>query len=802
MYARLKKYFSNTTCNRPGKKQKVYGGVFLLALIFLYLSLPKKLFTSPTSYVIEDAEGNLLNASIATDGQWRFPHNKNIPPHFIDCITTFEDKRFFIHPGIDVVALMRALYSNAKGNHTQGGSTLTMQVIRLSQKNNHRNIFTKVKETLLALRLELSFSKKDIMAMYSSNAPFGGNVVGLDAAAWRYFGRSPQYLSWSEMATLAVLPNAPSLVNPGRNRGLLIHKRNRLLDKLFLAGKISKEDAGLAKMERLPLSPLPLPVLAPHLLQMFKKDNKALAATTKVTTTIDGVLQKNITAILNQHHAQLKSNGINNICALVLDVETGNTLSYVGNIYQPGNMELESDVDVIQAPRSPGSALKPVLYAAMLSDGLLLPNSLVPDIPTQISGYAPQNFDLGYDGAIPAHRALARSLNVPAVRLLQQYKYPRFYEVLQQYGINTLKKPADYYGLSLILGGCEVTMWDLAGLYASMARILNHQERNKGIVHPEDIHPPVYSKWKTTNIYTSDNNFPLDATSIYYTFEAMQEVMRPGEEGLWQQFSSSKKIAWKTGTSFGFRDGWAIGITPSHVVAVWVGNTDGEGRAGLIGIETAAPVLFDIFRLLPAVSGRTWFKEPLYNYSRVAVCRQTGFRANIDCPLTDTLKMPPLAGRSPQCPYHSIINLDASGKFRVNDGCESPAKMQQQAWFILPPAMEYYYRQHNHDYKILPPVRPGCIDASITKMIEIIYPQPGTKIYIPLEIDGQKGKTIFSAAHKNNSAKIFWSLDDQFVGTTERYHELALNPAAGKHILTLTDDKGNSVSRAFEIIDK
>ena len=711
-----------------------------------------------------------------------------------------------MHPGVDMAAMLRAAYSNAKGNNTQGGSTLTMQVIRLSQKNNQRNIFNKIKETLLSLRLEFSYSKKEILALYAANAPFGSNVVGLDAAAWRYFGRSPQQLSWAEMATLAVLPNAPSLVHPGKNRELLLAKRNRLLDKLNVAGKITKQDTELAKMETLPLKPLPLPQEAPHLLQLFKKENKSSSASTKIITTISGSLQKNVTAIVQQHHSILKTNGINNICALVLDVETGNALAYIGNISPSKNKELEADVDVIQAPRSPGSALKPILYAAMLSDGMLLPNSLVPDIPTQISGYAPQNFDLGYDGAIPAHRALARSLNVPAVRLLQQYKYQRFYEVLQQYGINTLKNPADFYGLSLILGGCEVTMWDLAGLYASMARIVNHQQKNKGIVHPEDIHPALYSTKKNKKIINSNNNFPLDATSVYHTFEAMQEVMRPGEEGLWQQFSSSKKIAWKTGTSFGFRDGWAVGVTPEHVVAVWVGNTDGEGRAGLIGIETAAPVLFDIFRLLPAVSGTLttagWFKKPIYNYTTVAVCRQSGFRANIDCPFTDTLRMPPLAGRSPVCPYHTIINLDAGGQYRVNDGCELPVNMQQQAWFILPPTMEFYYRQRNHDYKILPPVKPGCTDAAITKMIEIIYPQPQIKIYVPVEINGLKGKTIFSATHKNSQAKIFWSIDDAFVGTTENYHQLALSPAAGKHILSLTDDKGNSVSRHFEIIEK
>jgi len=760
--------------------------------------LPRKLFTAPTSFVIEDSEGNLLNASIATDGQWRFPYNKNVPQKFIDCITTFEDKRFFEHPGVDINALARATISNIKHGHiTQGASTITMQVIRLAGNNNERSIGNKLKETIMALRLEMSFSKKDIMGLYASNAPFGSNVVGLDAASWRYYGRSAEKLSWAEMATLAVLPNSPALVHPGKNRDVLLVKRNKLLDKLVAAGKISAEDASLAKLEPLPEKPLALPQNAPHLLNRFKAENKKLFASTKLKTTINGSLQLNVMNIINQHQQLLKGNGINNVCALVLDVETGNTLAYVGNVYNTANKELESDVDVIAAPRSPGSALKPILYAAMLSDGMILPNSLIPDIPTEIGGYTPQNFNLEYDGAVPANRALARSLNIPAVRLLQQYKYQRFYETLQQCGINTLKNPADFYGLSLILGGCEIKMWELAGVYASFARVLNHQSKNKGILNTGDFHPPLYYK---KDIKQTDNkNITIDPTSIYFTFQAMQEVMRPGEEGLWQQFSSSQKIAWKTGTSFGFRDGWAIGVTAKNVVAVWVGNTDGEGRPGLIGVNTAAPVMFDIFRLLPNVK---WFSKPQYNYSYIPVCRQTGYRANVDCPDVDTLFMPPNAGRSALCPYHKIIHLDASGNFQVNETCANTSDMIHESWFILPPTMEYYYKQHNHDYRSLPSFKEGCIASVTGKQIDIIYPEQGAKIYVPLEINGERGKTIFKATHRNNHEKIFWSLDDDFIGTTEANHQLALSPAAGKHIITLTDQQGITVSREFEIIDK
>jgi len=781
------------------RKTKIKLLVLVVLLICFYFSLPKTLFNAPTSYILEDKNGELLNATIAADGQWRFPFNEKVPQKFIDCITAFEDKRFFYHPGVDPVAFGRAVIKNIKGKgSTQGGSTISMQVIRLSEKNSNRNIWNKLKESILAVRLECRYSKKKILALYASNAPFGGNVVGLDAAAWRYYGNNPEKLSWGQMATLAVLPNAPSLVHPGKNRDALLRKRNSLLDKLVLDKKLTRQDGELAKMEPLPGMPLPLPQNATHLFQRFKKENGNAVPATKIITTIDNALQKNVATILHQHQAVLKGNGINNTCALVLDVETGNALAYVGNISDRANKEMESDVDVVSAPRSPGSALKPVLYAAMLSDGLILPNSLIADVPMQIGNYAPKNFDLGYDGAVPAANALSRSLNIPAVKLLQQYKYQRFYETLKQCGITTLNRNADTYGLSLVLGGCEVTMWDMAGMYASMARTLNHQSANKGKADPKDFHEPNYLSQKP-KVKSQNQGVPLDATSIYFTFQAMREVMRPGEEGLWQQFSSSQTIAWKTGTSFGFRDGWAIGITPKYVVAVWVGNTDGEGRPDLVGIKTAAPILFDIFRLLPTVS---WFSKPLYNFSYVPVCRQSGYRANLDCRDIDTLFMPANAVKSPLCPYHRMVNLDATGAYRVTADCESPSAMQHVSWFVLTPAMEFYFRQKSADYKVLPPFKPGCEFSDAGKMIEIIYPLPNAKIYVPLEINGERGKTVFSAAHRKASAKIFWSLDDSFVGTTQNFHQVALNPSVGKHIITLVDESGVSVSREFEIVEK
>jgi len=780
----------------------------MLCVLF-WLSLPRQLFKAQTSFVIEDAKGNLLGATIATDGQWRFPYDEDVPPKFIRCITTFEDKRFYYHPGVDPIALSRAIWQNIRGRKVvSGGSTLTMQVVRLS-RGEKRNVLQKAIESVLAFRLECGYSKKEILALYASNAPFGSNVVGLDAAAWRYFGRSADRLSWGEMASLAVLPNAPTLVYPGRNRDVLLRKRNELISKLVANKTIDATTGELAKMEPLPGQPLPLPQLAPHLLDRFKRDyarKNDQQLPTRITSTLKSDLQQTVAGIINRYHNSFKANSINNAAAMVMEVETGNVIAYVGNVYQPSDASLESHVDVLASPRSPGSTLKPILFTALQSDGLVLPRQLIPDIPTQIGGYTPQNFNLDYDGAVPANRALSRSLNIPAVKMLQQYKYQRFYDVLQQCGFTTIKKPADFYGLSLILGGCEVTPWELAGVYGSMARAYNHQRINNGRFDKKDWHMPLYtqalkgeeSNNKSSNLSTNQLFNSFDYTSLWHTFNAMQEVMRPGEEGLWNLFNSAQRIAWKTGTSFGFRDGWAIGLTPKYCVVVWVGNTTGEGRPELTGINTAAPVMFDIFRLLPS---SPWFEPPAYDFTYLPVCHESGFKAGPDCNDVDTMMVSIKATNAPLCPYHRIIHLDRTGTYRVNENCESPLMMVHKSWFVLPPSMEYYYRTKHQDYKTLPPFLPNY-NLEALRQMEILYPENEARIYVPIELTGEKGKTIFTAAHRNPQAHLFWHLDNNYIGSTFQFHQMAVNPTAGKHTLTVVDEQGGTISRSFEILDK
>jgi penicillin-binding protein 1C len=742
----------------------------------------------------------LLSASIASDGQWRFPLTDSVPDKFVKCIVAFEDQRFFSHPGVDALAMGRAMQQNIKSRKiVSGGSTLTMQVIRLSRKQK-RSIFQKVIEAWLAVRLEFTHSKVEIINLYASNAPFGSNVVGLSAASWRYYGRKADQLSWGEMATLAVLPNSPSLVHPGKNSIILLRKRNDLLDKLASLKIIDQTTANLSKSEPVPNAPLPLPQNAPHLLARFKEERKNLnISSTKLSSTIDYHLQLKLNQILRQYQNRYKANDINNISALVLDVNTGTVKSYIGNCYQPSNANIESYVDMIKAPRSPGSTLKPILYASMLSDGLILPHTLIADIPTQFASYTPQNYDLGYDGAIPADKALSRSLNIPAVKMLQQYRYERFYDKLKKIGFTTMNQPADHYGLSLILGGGEVTMWDLAKSYMGMARTLNHFNDAQGNYFPSDFDAPTYFKNEPGSRQKMDTEKSgiFDHGAIWATFNAMEEVMRPGEEGLWEQFSSAQRIAWKTGTSFGFRDAWAIGLTPSYVVCVWVGNADGEGRPGLVGIDVAAPVLFDIFRELPASK---WFKTPKTKLKTVVVCKQSGYKAGEYCTETITEQIPVAGEKTAICPYHKLIHLNAAGTYRVTDACEQTIHMQHQKWFILPPAMEFYYKIKNVDYRELPPFMPGCESIGNGAVMDMIYPKNNAVVYIPLEVDGTRGKIILNAAHRNTRIKIYWHIDENYIGTTQNFHQMAVSPPPGKHVLTLVDENGERLVQQFTVL--
>lgn len=777
--------------------KRVYFSLVLILFLLgsLIILTPKKVFQTPTSTILEDTQGRLLGAKIAEDGQWRFPPMENVPYKMEKAIITFEDKNFFYHPGIDLLAIGKACWDNIKsGRVVRGGSTLTMQVIRLSRKNRKRTFVEKFIEAFLAFGLEVKFSKKEILNLYFSEAPFGGNVVGLETASWRYFGQPSNNLSWAESALLAVLPNSPSLLFPGKNHDRLKWKRDNLLKKLRNKGLIDSLSYELAILEPIPGKPISLPTFAPHLLVKAEKDG---LKGKRVIASLDFNLQKRASDILRRHYYRLAANGVHNSAAIVLEVETGRVMAYCGNIVGVEDKRREHgfDVDLIQSKRSTGSILKPFLFGLLLNKGKYLSRSLVADIPTLIGGYAPKNYFLTYDGAVTFTNVVSRSLNVPSVRLLHEYGVERFHAYLKKMGMSTLNRPASHYGLSIILGGAEGSLWNLAGIYRRMAYSLNQYN---------NFRPYTFSGWPYYSSLlkdsTNQSKLSLDPASIWLTFEAMNLVARPEEDASWRDYASSYKIAWKTGTSFGNRDGWAIGVTPKYVVAVWAGNADGEGRPDLTGIGSAAPIMFDIFKRLQSPK---WFKQPKGDMKKIAICKKSGFKATEVCEKIEEQWVQKAGVNSPLCPYHKIVYLDKKGAMRVNSECESVSQMQKFSWFVLPPSMEHYYKNRSSDYKVAPAFRKDCaLSSASIKTFDIIYPQRGSKIVIPKELDETKGKTVFEVACSNNNSTLYWYLDEYYIGSTKEFHELAITPEKGNHTLTVTNEKGESRRVLFQVINE
>lgn len=775
------------------KRHKFKSAIVFIALVAYYFCLPKQLFKDPTATVITSNTNELLGAVIAKDGQWRFPQNDSIPEKFKICIIQFEDAHFYKHPGFNPVSIAKALKQNlSSGGVKRGGSTLTQQVIRLSRKGQSRTYLEKVKELILATRLEFRTSKEKILSYYSSNAPFGGNVVGLDAASWRYFNRAASELSWAESATLAVLPNAPSLIYPGKNQEQLLKKRNRLLEKLLKQEIIDSLTYQLSIVENLPQKPYPLPQIAPHLLQRVAQTHFGK----HVRTSIKKPIQDQVNKIIHNSYNNLKQNEIHNAAVLILDVKTRKVLAYVGNT--PTDMEHEKDVDIIDKPRSTGSILKPFLHAAMLDAGDLLPNMLVADVPTQFGNYNPENFDKQYDGAVPASRALSRSLNVPSVRMLQEFGLNRFYHYLKALKLRDLKYNANHYGLSLILGGAESNLWDLCKSYAALSSTLNHFNETSSEYFENEFCEPTFLADETIDFGKKTSEKTLyDAASIYLTYESLKEVNRPEGNENWEFYDSSKQIAWKTGTSFGFRDAWAIGTTKDYVVGVWVGNADGEGRPGLVGVQTAAPILFEVFDVLPKSD---WFSKPFDEMQEVAICSQSGYRASPNCDIVQQNFIQTAGLKTPPCPFHVVVHLDSNEQFQVNSSCEDVNTIIHKSWFALPPLMEYYYKAQNPFYKSLPPFRQDCFGENDIAM-EFIYPKENNAIFLPKDFDGQTNQLILRVAHSKPETLVFWYLDDTYLGSTKDIHEFAMQPKQGKHVITVVDTFGNENKRWIEILE-
>ena len=761
------------------KLRSVFFFLLLGGLLF-YAIIPIKepLFFSDYSHVVVDRNQQLLRVYTNTQEQWIMPPEmqSQIPDRLKTAILAYEDQYFYWHPGFNPVSIWNAYRRNRRENRViSGASTITMQLARLSEPKS-RTYAHKVLELFQAIKLELKYSKHEILNFYMLHAPFGGNIQGFYAASVVYFDKPPGDLTWAQAATLAVLPNSPSLITPFKNQDQLRIKRNYLLKKLLKLERLTQSEYDLALLEPVPTRLSPFPLDAAHFSDFIlnKEENQFYHY-----STIDRNIQLAIKEIMERKYRELRSLGIQNVSILVANTDSGDVLAYIGS---QGYLHPEGgSVDGVQAYRSPGSTLKPFLTALAMDAGILLPDTVLFDIPTNINGFTPANASETFYGVVRAKRSLVESLNVPAVRLLNRYGVYEFYHFLEQAGMSMLYDNPDAYGLALILGGAELRLWDLLGLYRMLGRGGQFQ-------------PLQFSRAEGQ----IKSQMPLISTGAsYLTLDTLTELVRPGTEYFWDIYSNQWPLAWKTGTSYGQRDAWAVGVSPQYTIGVWVGNFTGIGNANLSGVQSAGSLLFDVFNYLPKTKYKKWFSRPKSELKRVKLCSDTGLLAGPHCSETMARDAPKEMNAMMVCPYHLRLHLDNDGKHQVCSQCWVNGTYQTVLRLVYPPQVRQILAKNGAILPLVPVHNPEHQGYHIGDVMSWVYPRDNSQIWIPRDKDGEYQNVTCKLAHMDNQIKIFWYLNQQYVGQTQYYHNLPLIFKNGPNELVAIDENGYRIKQKF-----
>lgn len=761
--------------------KKILNYFFLILVIsfFIYLFLPlpvdlKERYESP---VLISEDGNVLWFSVNEYGHYKYSNNSELPYKIKTATLLYEDEFFYYHPGFNPISIAKAIVHNLKGKKIRGASTITMQCARLYLGNPNRTFLQKIRELFLALKLEWKWSKKEILRWYLNNAPYGKNFIGYYAASLAYFGKNPENLSWAEAATLSVIPQNPSGYYPGKNHALLIKKRNQLLYKLYCKGIIGRDEWMESLMEKLPLSHEKFPLYTPHLYDYLKKTENAHGT---INTFIKFSLQNKVQSIVNQYIERYSVNEVRNISAIVVEAESGKVRAYVGN----GDFNIKNPnfwIDHNAKFRSSGSTLKPLLFALALEKKIIYPGSWLSDVPEYFGNYDPGNAGGSFDGVVPASDALARSLNVPFVELIRETGIPVFIEKLKHCGIKSINKPSEHYGLSVILGAAEVSPNQLTLAYVNM---LNASQNKK--IQFNDL---IFSENQNRKRVIRNENV-FDPGAAYAALTSMKEFRY---HKFHSEFFNDKNIYYKTGTSYGYRDAWAVGTNGKYVVCVWVGNADGEGRSGLTGKDYAVPVFIQIMQHL---EGKTVFFPKAF-FKKTTVCSLSGYEISEECGEKKSVPVPSCAIPSKKCGYHKIILTDAEHKFRYNADC-APLDALRESFLVLKPEQEMYFKMKNPFFISIPPVHPKC-SADEKKDFEIVYPKNNLRIMLS-GIAVTSGLLVMKAVSRDKKIFLKWYLNDVFLGQTRGIHHIEIKPNKGAYKLKVIDMNGNEDEVNFEVM--
>ena len=721
----------------------------------------EKIFEDRYSVSVLDNNGKIIGVYLNKNEQWHLKSIDKIPEKLKTAVMVFEDKNFYSHNGVDLSAVIRAVKDNIFEKRRTGASTITMQAVKMVQPKE-RSYFNKYLEIVHAFKLEKYYKKDEILKMYLNNAPYGGNIVGYKTASYMYFRKSPKELTWSEAALLAVLPNSPGLMNVEKNREKLIEKRNFLLKKLYEKNFINERQYEISLKEPVPDKRYSFPVLAPHLVRRLVNENKDKKI---IKSTIDSEIQKKTEKAVKDYSEFLKLSGINNTAVLIINNKNYEVTAYVGSqdFY---DFENNGQVDGITAKRSPGSLLKPFLYAKVIDEGIAAPQSKIPDVPLYFSNFSPQNADKKYYGMVEMRDALIKSLNIPFVELLKDYGEDKFFYFLKDI-LNFEDRNPERYGLSLILGTKEFTMEEIGILYSGLANYGN------------------FKNLKYTEESTEEGRQLLTKGASYLTLTTMRELERPGMEKFYRE---KNPVSWKTGTSHGRRDGWAAGITPEWTVVVWTGNFTGEGNPNLTGVYTGGNLLFNILKILPKTEKDFIIPSDL---EKIEVDKETGYRLKYDVPYKEIFypkDAKPLKASS----YYKKIFVNKNGE-EIDSRDESFNEREEKYILVYPLEVVNYFVRENLDVSNI------FSEKTAKKTIKFIYPKNNLKIIVPKDFDGEKSLIVKIANIKNQ--ELYWYVNKEYAGKS-REKERSFNLKKGNYEITVVSEKGETAKINFQVAEK
>lgn len=761
----------------------------------------KSLESPETSSFLFDRNGRPLRAFLGTDEQWRVPvHLDEVSTHVVNAIVAVEDKRFFSHCGVDPIAILRATLSNLRGGRiVSGASTITMQVVGLSA-SRERTLGRKLRQAFRALQVDRAMTKERILELYLTYAPYGGNICGVEAAAQRYFGKSAAALTLDEATLLAGIPQSPARLRPDRFPKAALARRETVLARMLQDEIISPTEYERARARTPHVGSHDAPVSAPHFTDLV---HDAYPRMTRIRTTLDLEVQQRAEALVADAVKAQASFGVTNGAAVVLNNETGEVLAMVGSADYAA-IAIQGQVNGATSPRSPGSALKPLLYALAFSEGAALPETRLLDVPTYYGGYHPENFDHECQGLVSADKAMAWSLNIPAIELLQETGLTRAVNFMRSAGLATLDKPAGEYGLSLALGTCGVTLLDLAGAYAMLARggdaiapkliidgtRISRAEENRRVSSSVSLRSPAAPRRL------------LAPPAAGFALRALADpTLRPPEE-VALSLKEMEGIAWKTGTSSGFRDAWTIACTRTHTTAVWLGNFDGRPSPGVTGARAAAPAALTMAMWLQShreTRDRLWPRLP-DGTTPITVCALTGSPSSPDCPTTRTALAIADTPRFPApCRVHQRMSIDTASGEVLCPRCAEGHAAREEVFAVWPARVSQWFRDHQIEENAPPRHFAGCATRSGLVAPRIVSPSNGDAFIVQPERPAEAQKIALRAVAPAAGLRLYWFLDGKLIQAVAPGTDAFLVLQPGSHRLRCADDLGRADEVAFNV---